>query len=173
MHLHADGCCGDVMKEYFVGIIAVVFVGGMIVSIAPGGTTQKYLRLLCGLSVMACIVMPAVSFFKGCDAPIETWGDLGEIEEYDESKYVEIYNNSLREAGAQNAENIIKNDMLKEFNADEQDFDIRLDNEIISDEIYISGILLEIHPSGVALDPRQMKKYLEDRLECPCTIVYS
>ncbi len=160
------------MKEYFIGIISVVFLGGMIVSVMPSGATQKYLRLLCGVSVMACIVMPAFSFFGDQNAGADRWDILSDAEGYDESQYVEIYNNSLKNAETYNAENTLKSEIIKEFSAGYDDIDIELETTVKGDEIYISGVILKIHPSGVLLDPHKMKKYLEDRLECPCTVVY-
>ena len=160
------------MKEYFVGIISVVFLGGMIVSVMPSGATQKYLRLLCGLSVMACIVMPVFSFFAEQNIIIDGWDISNGVGGDDESKYVEIYNNSLKSAGTDSAEYSLKNDIIKEFSAHYDDIDIELETTVNGDEIYISNVWLKIHPSGVLLDPHKIKKYLEDRLQCPCTVVY-
>ncbi len=160
------------MREYFVGIISVVFLGGMIVTIMPSGATQKYLRLLCGLSVMACMVMPVFSLFTERNTGIDNWDALNGFDSGDELEYVEIYNNSLKNAVADNAENALKNDIIREFSARYDDIDVEIEVSASSDEIYILSVWLKIHPSGVLLDPHEIKKYLEDRLQCPCTVVY-
>lgn len=160
------------MREYFVGVISVVFLGGMVVTIMPSGATQKYLRLLCGLSVMACIVMPLFSLFTEQNTGIDDWDILNGVNGDNELKYVEIYNDSLKNAGVDNAEDTLKNDIIREFSAHYDDIDVELEVSVSSDEIYITNVRLEIHPSGALLDPHEIKKYLEDRLQCPCTVVY-
>ena len=53
------------MNEYFITVIAVAFVGGIVISLVPNGNTVKYVRLLCGLCVVCSIAFPLVSFFGG------------------------------------------------------------------------------------------------------------
>ena len=160
------------MKAYFVGIISVVFFGGMIVSIARSENEGRYLRLLCGLSVMASIVLPIFSFFGNADALDKDYNIFGEQELFDESEYAEIYNKTLCYADEKNAEEILKSEIIKEVGAKNEDVDVDIITGDKSGEFYIFKAVLKIRPSGLALDPHRMKKYVENRLGCECSIVY-
>ena len=53
------------MKEYFITVMAVAFLGGTIITLVPLGNTTKYVRLLCGLCTVCSIAFPLVSFVGG------------------------------------------------------------------------------------------------------------
>ena len=160
------------MKEYFIGIISTVFAGGMILSILPSGSEKKYLRLLCGLAVIGCIIFPLLSFFKNWEFDKSEWEKAFSAEGFENSEYVEIYNDSLKKAGVKNAANTLKSEIIKEFSADDDNVDVKIYVEEKSGEFYISSAILEIHPSGLILDPHEIKKYIEYRLDCECSVVY-
>lgn len=160
------------MKEYFVVLISTVFVGGMIVSVTPSGAFQKYMRFLCGIAVSACIMMPLLTgeFFEKID--VEAWASYWETEQDKMLNYDEIYNSSLRSASVKNAEEYLKTLMIKELDAEIDDFDVRVIVGDESDEIYICRVEVIIYASGVALDPRRMQNIVYDLLECECVIIY-
>ena len=49
------------MKEYFISIIAIALVGSLIISMLPSSSNAKYLRLICGLCAIGCIVFPLIN----------------------------------------------------------------------------------------------------------------
>ena len=160
------------MKDYFVGIIVVAFFGGMIVSVLPSGAMQKYLRLLCGLCLSASMILPIFSFFASGDLAWDQGDILGEEDLSLKENYDEMYNRSLMLAQEENLEKIIKNEIIQGFSANSDGFDIDISIEEKSGEFYISSSRIEIHASGITLDPHAMKKYVEERLLCPCEVVY-
>jgi hypothetical protein len=161
------------MKAYFVGIIVVAFFGGVVVSVLPTGATQKYLRLLCGLCISASIIVPIFSFLASGEFGPEQINILGSEDLTLDSNYDEIYNRSIGVAQEKNLEKILKNEIIQRFGAKFGDFDLDISIEEKSDEFYISSSRIEIHASGIMLDPNEMKKYVEDRLSCSCEVVYA
>ena len=160
------------MKAYFLGIIIVAFLGGMVVSIIPGGASQRYLRLLCGLCVSASIVLPIFSLLSQGKFEVNA-NDFLETRAFEEDNYAEIYNKSIKNAEEKTLESILKVEIIQEFDAKSEDIDIDLVIAEKSDEFYISEVYLEIHASGVLLDPHAIKEYIDYRLLCDCVIVYN
>ena len=172
MYIYANGSGGGVMKEYFVVVIVIIFVGGIIVSLAPEGAGQRYLRLLVSLSVMGCIIMPLFSFFDGNQIDASGLYDMLTWRDENVQNYDEIYNNTILKAGVAEAENALKNDVIKELNGDYEDIDIRIFAKEKSGEIYIERAEIIIYPSGLSLDPHFIENYISQRLKCECTVVY-
>ena len=84
------------MKEYFIAVIAVSLLGGVIVSMLPDGNTAKNVRFLCSLCTVACIAFPLISFFdNGFDS--QTLMNVFEQSEQESEFYDEIYNKLWRE----------------------------------------------------------------------------
>jgi hypothetical protein len=121
---------------------------------------------------MASIVLPIFSFFGNADALDKDYNIFGEQELFDESEYAEIYNKTLCYADEKNAEEILKSEIIKEVGAKNEDVDVDIITGDKSGEFYIFKAVLKIRPSGLALDPHRMKKYVENRLGCECSIVY-
>jgi hypothetical protein len=160
------------MKEYFIVVITVIFIGGTIVSLAPEGTGQRYLRLLVSLAVTGCIIMPLFSFFGGGEIDTSGISDLLSWQEENTQNYEEIYNNSILKAGAREVENKLKSEILQALDGDYDDIDLRIVAEQKSGEIYIERTEIIIYPSGVALDPHFMENYVSERLRCECEVIY-
>ena len=160
------------MKEYFIVIITVTFIGGTIISLAPEGTGQRYLRLLVSLAVTGCIIMPLFSFLDGQEVDTSGISELLSWQEENTQNYEEIYNNSILEAGATEVGNKLKSEIIQELGGDYEDIDLRIVAHQKSGEIYIERTEIIIYPSGVALDPHFMENYVYERLGCECEVVY-
>lgn len=161
------------MKEYFAVAVTVIFIGGTVVSLAPEGTGQRYLRLLASLAITGCIVMPLFSFFNGWQLDESGISDLLSVGDQNKQNYEEIYNNAIIEAGVKNAETKLKSEIIQELNGDIEDIELRIIADQKSGEIYIERAEIIIRPTGVALDPHFMKNYVSERLGCECVIIYS
>lgn len=159
------------MKEYFMGIISVVFLGATMISLSPKGY-EKHLRLLCGFCSVAVILFPLFSLVGNEGNPFDGLASLFSQEEYQEEYYEKIYNNSLLISEKKNAEKMLKNDMLQEISANNDSFDVNIVVEQNNDEFYISSIEVLIYPSGVDIDPRSIEKYVKEALGCECRIIY-
>lgn len=160
------------MKEYFIVVITVTFLGGTLVSLAPSGAGQRYLRLIAALAVVGCIILPLFSFFNDWEMNIEDMSDMFSYGEESNQNYDEIYNNSIVEAGAKNLSNTLKNEIVQALEADYDDIDLTVVVNNNSDEIYIERVEVIIYPSGLSLDPHFMENYVSERLDCECEIIY-
>lgn len=160
------------MKEYFIVIITVTFIGGTIISLAPEGTGQRYLRLLVSVAVTGCIIMPLFSFLDGQEVDTSGISELLSWQEENTQNYEEIYNNSILEAGVSDVENRLKSEIIQALDGDQEDMDLRIVAEQKSGEIYIERTEIIIYPSGVALDPHFMENYVYERLGCECEVIY-
>ena len=160
------------MKEYFMIVISVIFMGGIVVSLAPEGTGQRYLRLLASLAVTGCIIIPLFSFLDGWQIDANRISEMLTWGEESTQNYEEIYNNTILNVGANKLENKLENEILQELNGKDGDIEIRIIADQKSGEIYIERTEIIIYPSGIALDPRFMKNYISERLECECVVIY-
>ena len=159
------------MKEYFISVIAVSLLGGVIISLLPDVDAAKHVRLLCSLCTVACIAFPLVSLFdSGID--VDAIGEMFEQSEERSEKYDEIYNGTLNEYEIINAQNTLKQEIIQRIGADASAFDLKIITNKNSDVIYISSVRVCIYGSGVSIDPKEVKKYVQDRLGCDCEIVY-
>ena len=160
------------MKEYFVVLISMVFAGGILISLTPPGSFQKYMRFLCGIAVSGCIMMPLLSGEVFEKTYIGDWDKYWDSENDVMLNYDEIYNSSLKHASAKNAEEYIKSLVTKEIKAQKGDIDIRVITSEKSEEICIERIEVIIYPSGINLDPRKIQNIVYELLECECIIMY-
>jgi hypothetical protein len=160
------------MKEYFMIVISVIFMGGIVVSLAPEGTGQRYLRLLASLAVTGCIIIPLFSFLDGWQIDTNRISEMLAWGEESTQNYEEIYNNTILTEGARKASQELKNEIKQELALDSGGFDVTIITEDNGDEIYIARVELIIYPSGVAIDPHAIQKYVKERLGCECVVIY-
>ena len=162
------------MGEYFLGVALTVLLGGLVLSLVPDASAKPYLRLICGAAVVLSILLPITSFVteisegNGFDELLAFFEEDGSADQ----NYAEIYNKAILDTGAQHASNELKNEMLQAFGADEGDFDITIVAQNDGDEICISRVEVIIHLSGLAIDPRELEKYVIDKLGCECVVIY-
>ena len=159
------------MKEYFISVIAISLIGGMIVSLLPDGNSVKNVKLLCSLCVVACMVFPLASFFSGT---VEKDGivDMFEIGDGEADIYDEIYNDSLNQYELINAEKSLKQEIIQRFSASYDAFDLKIITDKNNDVIYIATVDVHIYNSGLSISPRAIEKYVYDRLGCECNFIY-
>lgn len=160
------------MREYFIGVMSVIFFGGMITSLSPSAKGQKYLRLLCSLSVVGSIVLPIFSAFREQDFDVGEFAEIFETENASEDIYGDIYNGAISDASILNAEITLKSEILREVSAKEEDFDVMVNTSLKNDVLCIESVTVKIYPSGIFINPREIENYVNERLECPCTVVY-
>ena len=159
------------MKEYFISIIAIALVGSLIISMLPSSSNAKYLRFICGLCAIGCIVFPLIN----ADEMMIDFESLKELfynEQDNDNDYEKIYNDAMAKAEISNAEISLKNEIVKAYSANHEDFDIEITTKKYSDDFYISKITLKIYPSGITLNVHLIKKYIEEQLGHECVIFY-
>ena len=162
---------GENMIEYFLGLIVFAFVGAVIISLVPAGNSKRYVRLICGLCSVCCIAFPIfelVDINGGyIDEIISAFTTDDAIKNADE-----IYNNSLNSATVENAEDSLKNDIIKGTSIKYNDVDVKIKLEKNGDEFYIDGIIVYLYGSGYTADPKRIYDVCRDRLGRECTIIY-
>ena len=159
-------------KEYFVVIMAVTLVGSVVIALSPGSNFSKHIRLLCGVCTTACVMLPLISFVVERGIWNEDWVEMFRYDVTEENYYDEIYNNALLGAENKNAEKMLKNEIIKEFSMDDEEFDVQIIVGKKSEGFFVERIEVLIHPEGVAIDPHALKKYIEARIDCECEIIY-
>ena len=161
------------MSEYFLGLILFAFVGSVIFSFVPPGASKRYVRLLCGLCSVGCIVFPLFElvvdtdkgYFKDLTQIFEASGELGE-------NAVEIYNNSINNVTLENAEETLKNDIIKAFSIKYDAVEVAIVLDKNSDEFYIKRIMVYLYPSGYGADPQKIRDICKSTLGVTCDIIY-
>ncbi len=159
------------MTEYFITVMAVALAGGVIISLVPTGRTLSYVRLLCGLCTLCCVAFPLVNIVGG---EFDKEEILSMFESNDENReyYDEIYNKKLTKAEIENANFILKSEIIKAFSLKSDAIDINIITNNDSDEIYILKVGITLHKSGVDTNPRELKDFVFERLGCETEIFY-
>ena len=159
------------MKEYFLAILAVAVIGGIIISLSPDGNSAKYIKLLCGLCTVGCIIIPIVSYAAEGDYSYEQWKGVFVQEQY-VGEYDEIYNNAFENVENTNADILLKNKIIQALRVEKDDFDIHICLDNKSDGKSIEKVEVKIYSSGIDIDPRSLENYVYSLLKCQCVIYY-
>lgn len=160
------------MREYFLGLILFAFLGSAILSVAPCGLAKGYLRFLCGLCGVGCVIFPVFSLLgseSGERADLEA---LFEADAGDAESYAEMYNSFFDEATLNNAETSLKNEIMSELKAESEDFELKIILDDNGAENYIKLVRVNFYPSGYAIDPDEIEKICFSRLGCECEFFY-
>ena len=160
------------MSEYFLGLIAFSFFGAVVFSLVPEGNSKRYVRLLCGLCSIGCIAFPIFNLFSDRDVELYEISALFEASTKIEENVAEIYNSSLNEAAIENAEEILKNDIIQGTLAKYDDLDVKIFIEKNGDDFYIDRVSVFIYPSGYSIDPDKIINICKNSLGKECNIIY-
>lgn len=158
------------MKSYFITLMAVALLNGMIGMISPEGNVKKYIRLLGGLCLLCAMAQPIVSILSGGDFSVEEWLDLPEMQETVD--YDEIYNHALVSGGEKNAETAIKNRILSRFELPSDSMDIEVNFVTNKDELSLGDVRVTLRDQAIFADPREIISYVNESWNCPCTVIY-
>ena len=158
------------MREYFLGLILFAFFGSVIFSVAPSGLSKKYLRFLCGLCSVGCIIFPLASITL--EDGTETVKELFEGAGRNEEMSAEIYNSNLDNVVLEGAEKDLKDKIISELNARHEDFDVNIILGENSGENYIISVLVTFYSSGCDINPREVEKICFSVLNCECEFYY-
>ena len=160
------------MSGYFLGLIIVSFVSAAVMSLTPQGVSKSYIRLLCGLCGVICVVLPVFSLFGDGEELAKSISDAFEVSGEIDENNVEIYNNSLNFAAVKNAEENLKSSIIAKKIAKYNDFDININIEEKSDGFYIDNIFVTLYPSGYSADPDEIEKICYSYFEVPVEFIY-
>lgn len=157
------------MKEYLSLLISVALFGGVIGMLSPEGDLKKYLRLLCSLCLLCAMLAPIFSEWRGGNLSLDF---LWESEEGESIDYDEIYNQSLQSGNRENAEKIVKNRLLAEFDLPYDSLDVRVLFSLENDIYRAEKVELILHPQAIFADPKEMIALVNEVWECPCVVIY-
>ena len=158
------------MKEYWMTFVAVAILNGVVGMIAPEGDIKKYVRLLGALCLLCAVVQPILIWTsEGGEWTEFLWGDTEHEAQMD---YDEIYNHSLIQGGEKNAEMIVKNRILEDFELSDESVDVQVDFVIEKEEVMMGEVRLTIRKEAILIDPRALTEYVNEQYSCPCTVIY-
>lgn len=160
------------MRDYFLGLILFAFFGSVILSVAPSGLGRGYLKFLCALCSIGCIMFPLASIAYDTEAWHGDIENMFETEELSEENSAEIYNSLLDRALEINVENELKAKIITETKAECNDVDVDIILGQNGDEFYIDSIEVVFYPSGYDIDPRKVEKICFSEFGCKCKFFY-
>ena len=156
------------MTEYVLTLIGVSTVISVICMVVPR-KSLKYTRLICSLCLLCIILKPLPSLLDG-----ELFSVL-EFEDNDassESFYVEIYNNTIKEANEERIAQGLESMMLKDLGLPSESFSVMVEIDDSSGDIVVKHTIVSLNEGAVSYDPRSIVSYLEKMLDCSCEIIY-
>ncbi len=157
------------MKEYIITLVGVAILNGVVGMISPEGNIKKYIHLLGALCILCALVFPFASVLSKNEISFD---GLLEYEGVDRSEYDEIYNNSLISGGEKNAEYLVKNSIIKEFDLSEDAIEVRIESELKNSTMEIRSLAVIIKEKSFPRDPREIVAYANEKYQCSCTIIY-
>lgn len=160
------------VSGYFLGIIAVSFTSAVVLSLTKNGICRKYMRLLCGLCGIVCVVLPILTLGEGGEELVRSVENAFKSQSAPQENSVEIYNNSLNSAALENFEQELKTLVVKRLDAKYDDIDIMIESKKNGDDFYIKEIKVILYPSGCSIDPEKIKKICAERIDAPVSFVY-
>jgi stage III sporulation protein AF len=98
----------DDLRKWIITMVSITILSTIIEKFAPQGSTNKYVKLVCGLAVTVVIAMPVLNFLKG-DFALENvaWNEyvklsevelkqrIERLEREDSEQMLELYRQSL------------------------------------------------------------------------------
>ena len=159
------------MKEYFLVILAVAVIGGIIISLSPDASSAKHIRLLCALCVTGCIIIPIASYAVDGAFSYGEWQEIFAQDQY-VAEYDEIYNNTFENVENSNADILLKSKIMQELMLKNDEFDVHICLDNKSDEKSIEKVEVKIYSKGIDIDPRLLENYVYGLLKCQCMIYY-
>ena len=159
------------MNEYFLGLIVFAFVGAIVLSLVPSGAGRGYVKLLCGLCSVCCIAFPIFELVELGGNEFDYIVNMFDSEEAIKNAD-EIYNKALNTATVENAENSLKNDIIKGVSAKYDDIDVKIILSEAGDEFYISDIVVYLYSGAYTVNPKSIREICVSKLGKECKIIY-
>ena len=157
------------MKDYVMTLLGASLLTGILGTLCPE-KHKKHLRLLCGLCTIALLIAPLSSYLSEIEWKLPELEENGG--EHEENIYDEIYHQTLSKVNIQKAENSTKNLIIQLFSLKNEDVFVSLDIAEENGNALVKKATVQVSGKAVLVDPREIKKYVEELLKCPCEIVY-
>ena len=157
------------MSGFILTAIAVAIVVGVCRMLSPDGATKKYLGFVGSLCLICALVSPVAGAiaswntgFDGMFSSVDTEGEL----------YDEIYKSALVNGAKSNAEALICESLLTQFNLPDQSLRVTLNISSDGDVYSVESVKVTLMSSALFADPRDISEYINQELGCPCFVEY-
>lgn len=159
------------MAAYLITLIGISMIVSVVGMIAPL-KHKKHTRLVCCLCLLCVILKPLPEIFDSEIAPLFSSDGIFEENDEEESFYLDIYNNTVREASAQRIAEGLEAMMVKDLGLPAGEFEVRVETDDSDGYVKVNKTSVLISEGAVARDPKRIVSYLEEMLGCKCEIVY-
>ena len=157
------------MGSFCITLIAVAIINGVVGMISPEGDVKKYIRLVGSVGLLLAIVLPLYTAIV--DGGIEL-DSLFPSVDAEAEKYEDIYEGALIEGGRLEAQRVLKNAMASELDIKAEDFDVLIEVDRSSNSAKISSVSVLLHTTAIFTDHREISAFVNERLNCPCSVIY-
>ncbi len=157
------------MRNFCITLIAVAIINGVLGMISPEGDIKKYIRLVGSIGLLLAIVLPLYTVIVDGGIDLDP---LFSPDRSEDEKYEDIYEGALSEGGRVEAQRVIKNSISGELNMDPEDFDVFVEIDGSSGSIKISSVSVLLHTSAIFVDHREISAFINESLDCPCSVIY-
>lgn len=158
------------MKEYFMTLMSVALLNGILHMISPEGDIKKYVRLLGALCLLCAMTVPLFSALAEGEGSLNFLTEFGQGTE--QSNYDEIYQNSLLNGNKTETEKNIKTRMIQELSMEASTFDVSAEIVLKNEKTDLESVTVTLRDSAIFADPRQIIEWINGVYECSCVIVY-
>ena len=158
------------MKEYFMTLMSVALLNGILHMISPEGDIKKYVRLLGALCLLCAMTVPLFSALAEGEGSLNFLTEFGQSTE--QSNYDEIYQNSLLNGNKTETEKNIKTRMIQELSIEASTFDVSAEIVLKNEKTDLESVTVTLRDSAIFADPRQIIEWINGVYGCSCVIVY-
>ncbi|MBE6546753.1 MAG: hypothetical protein E7668_04870 [Ruminococcaceae bacterium] len=161
---------GSGMRGYVTALLAVALLGAVIGMVSPEGDLKKYVRLLCGLCLLATLASPVMGVIEALSDGELLGGALGDGGEQSED-YEAVFEAALRSGSATVAADALTAELAKRFDLPDGSVSAAVILEQ-GEACRVRSVRVTLFPEAIFADPTEIIAYVNDTLGCPCEIVY-
>jgi len=158
------------MRGYVTALLAVALLGAVIGMVSPEGDLKKYVRLLCGLCLLATLASPVMGVIEALSDGELLGGALGDGGEQSED-YEAVFEAALRSGSATVAADALTAELAKRFDLPDGSVSAAVILEQ-GEACRVRSVRVTLFPEAIFADPTEIIAYVNDTLGCPCEIVY-
>ena len=157
------------MSGFILTAIGVAMVVGVCRMLSPDGDTKKYLGFVGALCLICALVTPVVGAISSWDTDLD---GIFSTNDPEEDLYDEIYKNSLANGAKDNAEMLICESLITQFDLPDGSLRVTLNISPDGDMYSVDSVKVTLKRVALFADPRDISEYINQELGCPCFVEY-
>ena len=157
------------MSEFVITLMAVALINAIVSMISPEGDIKKYIRFAGAIGMLLAIISPLYFAMASGEIGIE---DFFSDFDADEENYEEYFQSTLTDGGRVETERALKEAMAEKFEIKDTDFDVYAKIDSKDGRVSISSVTVLLHTTAIFTDHRDISEFINERLKCPCTVIY-